>query len=124
MRASARVLLTVVGTVSLGLGIIGGFVPLLPTTPFLLLSAACYAKSSTRLYWWLLKNRWFGEYIRDYREGRGVPLRSKVLALAVLWLTVGSSAAFFLPLLALKVALVAIALAVSVRIATLPTRRR
>jgi uncharacterized membrane protein YbaN (DUF454 family) len=65
------------------------FVPVLPTTPFLLLAAICYARSSERFYHWLLNNRWFGEYIKNYREGRGIPLREKTLTLIALWLTIG-----------------------------------
>jgi len=55
----------------------------------LLLAAICYARSSERFYHWLLNNRWFGEYIKNYREGRGIPLREKTLTLIALWLTIG-----------------------------------
>ena len=65
------------------------FVPVLPTTPFLLLAAICYARSSERFYHWLLNNRWFGEYLKNYREGRGIPLREKTLTVLALWLTIG-----------------------------------
>lgn len=61
---------------------------MLPTTPFLLLSAACYARSSGRFYRWLTTNRLFGKYIRDYREKRGVPKRVKILSLTFLWITI------------------------------------
>lgn len=80
--------LVVAGTLSLGLGLIGIVVPLLPTTPFLLLAAACYARSSGRFYRWLTTNRLFGKYIRDYRENRGIPVKVKVLSLAFLWATI------------------------------------
>jgi hypothetical protein len=73
--------LIIAGTSFAGLGILGIFLPLLPTTPFLLLAAACYARSSERFYNWLLNNRWFGHYIRNYLEGKGVPLRVKVLSI-------------------------------------------
>ena len=73
-----RGLLVVGGTVAVGLGVVGIFVPLLPTPPFLLLAAACFVRSSDRLYRWLLGNRLFGEYIPRYREGSGVPLASKI----------------------------------------------
>lgn len=74
------------------LGVIGVVVPLLPTTPLLLLAACCYARSSPRLLQWLLNNRWCGEYIRNYREGKGIPLRQKMITLAILWLTIGYGA--------------------------------
>ena len=69
-----RYLLIISGTIFLGFGIVGIFLPILPTTPFLLLSAACYARSSQRFYYWLMNNKWFGNYIKNYNEGRGVPL--------------------------------------------------
>ena len=62
-------LLIAAGTLCVVLGVIGMFIPVLPTTPFLLLAAVCYGRSSKRFYHWLLTNRWFGEYIRNYREG-------------------------------------------------------
>jgi uncharacterized membrane protein YbaN (DUF454 family) len=61
-----------------------------------LAAAACFCKSSTRMYNWLLNNRWFGEYIRNYKEGRGLPIRTKVTALTVLWVTILVSTIFFL----------------------------
>jgi len=82
-----RVALIVVGTISTALGILGIFVPILPTTPFLLLAAACYSRSLQRFYDWLLNNKYFGNYIRNYLEKEGIPLKVKVLTLAVLWAT-------------------------------------
>lgn len=78
-------LLILLGGVSLTLGIVGIFVPLLPTTPFLLLTAALWIRSSPQLYDWLLANRYLGEYIRNYRENRAIPLRAKVLSLTLMW---------------------------------------
>jgi uncharacterized membrane protein YbaN (DUF454 family) len=80
-----RVLLVVAGTLSLGLGIVGIFVPLLPTTPFLLLASACYLRGSERLHRWLLGQGRLGAYIRRYEEGQGIPLRGKVLAMLMMW---------------------------------------
>ena len=89
MKKFIRVLLIACGTLCVALGVLGIFVPVLPTTPFLLLAAICYGRSSERFYHWLLNNRWFGEYIKNYREGRGIPLREKTLTLIALWLTIG-----------------------------------
>ena len=72
---------------SLALGVAGIFLPVLPTTPFLLLSAALFFRSSPRAYQWLLNHKLLGPYIRDFRESRAIPLRAKVLALSLLWLT-------------------------------------
>jgi uncharacterized membrane protein YbaN (DUF454 family) len=82
----------VVGTISLGLGAVGLFLPVLPTTPFLLLAAACYYKGSERMHRWLLNNKLFGSYIRNYREGRGIALKAKVITLCLLWITICYSA--------------------------------
>jgi len=120
----ARVLLLVAGTISLGLGILGVFVPVLPTTPFLLLAAACYFRSSPSLYSRLIDNPWLGRYIQDYREKRGVPRSTKVLAITMLWLTIGFSAAFATDLLAVRVLLIAIAIAVTTHLVMIPTSRR
>lgn len=92
MKGLIRALLIVLGTLCVALGVLGIFLPVLPTTPFLLLAAVCYARSSERFYHWLMANRWCGEYIRNYREGRGVPLKQKVLTISLLWLTIGSTA--------------------------------
>jgi len=81
-----------VGIISVGLGVLGIFVPLLPTTPFLLLAAACFVRSSPRLYAWLIHHRWFGRYIRFYRQYRAIPLRAKIVVLAVLWIVIGHAA--------------------------------
>lgn len=118
-----RLLLVLAGTLCVALGVLGIFLPVLPTTPFLLLAAACFARSSPRLLHWLNHNRWFGVYIRRYREGLGIPLREKALTIVALWLTIGVSAIFFVPLWWVKLLLVAIALAVTVHIARVSTCR-
>jgi uncharacterized membrane protein YbaN (DUF454 family) len=80
------------GVIAVGLGVIGVFVPLLPTTPFLLLAAACFVRSSARLYAWLIHHKWFGDYIRHYREHHAIPLRAKIVTLALLWGAIGYTA--------------------------------
>ena len=119
-----RALLIVAGTVSLVFAAIGIVLPLLPTTPLLLLSLACYCRSSERLYMWLINNRWFGEYIKNYREGKGIPLKTKVLTITVLWAAISVSALFFVPIFIAQIVLVAIAVAVSIHILRLPTYRK
>ncbi|MBQ5836511.1 MAG: YbaN family protein [Alistipes sp.] len=84
-----RIFLIIVGCVSLVLGILGMFLPLLPTTPFLLLSAAAWVKASPALYQWLLNHKVFGEYIRNFREHRAIPLRAKIVSVSLVWLTIG-----------------------------------
>jgi hypothetical protein len=123
MRSIGRWLLVAVGTLAVALGVIGIFIPILPTTPFLLLAAFCYARSSERFYRWLLSNRWFGAYLTNYREGRGMALRDKLLTLTALWLAIGSSIAFAVPSPWGKAALTLIALAVTVHLAGIKTLR-
>ena len=72
--------------------LIGMAVPVLPTTPFLLLAVFFFARSSKRAHDWLLHNRWFGSYIRRYHEGHGIALRDKIVTLFLLWLTILLSA--------------------------------
>ena len=79
-----RVLWVGLGCLFVGLGAIGAVVPGMPTTVFLVLAAACFIRSSQRLYDWLISNKTFGPYLKDYREGKGIPRRAKVLALSMI----------------------------------------
>ena len=86
-----RWLLISAGLLCTGLGVIGIFVPLLPTTPFLLLAAACFARSSERFHTWLVEHRHLGPMVRGYLDGSGIPLRAKQTAITLVWLTLGPS---------------------------------
>ncbi len=119
-----RLLLIIVGTFFVSLGIVGIFIPILPTTPFLLLAATCYAKSSQRFYHWLLSNRWFGAYIDNYRQKRGMPLKIKIVTVALLWITIGVSAAFAVQSLTVRIILVLIAVGVSIHILSINTLKQ
>lgn len=114
-------LFIVAGTICLGLGALGIILPLLPTTPFLLLSAAFYLRGSNRMYQWLLNNKWFGTYIRNYREGRGIPQRGKISALVLLWVTIFFSASFIIKIDVIRLILFTIATVVSIYLIRLPT---
>ena len=119
-----RALLIVVGTLCLGLGILGVFLPVLPTTPFLLLAAACFARGSKKFYDRLLSNRYLGEYIRNYRERRGIPLRTKAVGLLFLWAAIGYSSLVAVDILAVRILLLLIAVGVTVHLVSFPTLRR
>ena len=80
-----KIFLAILGCAAFVLGVVGIFVPLLPTTPFLLLAAALWVRSSPRLYEWLLAHRCFGGYIRNFRENRAIPLRAKVFSIVLMW---------------------------------------
>ena len=116
-----RLILITAGTIFLGLGIIGIFLPILPTTPFLLLAAACYARSSKRFYNWLLKNKWFGKYIERYREGKGIPLKVKIYIITLLWITILLSTIFFIEIFWIRILLILIAVGVTIHILTIKT---
>ena len=124
-RKLVRILLLIVGTICLALGTIGIFLPILPTTPFLLVAAACYLRSSERMHKWLLNNRWFGKYIRNYQEGKGIPMKTKILAITILWATILFSAFYALnEILIAQVALFAVAIGVSAHLVRLPTLKK
>ena len=124
MSSFKKGIFVVAGTISLGLGALGVFLPVLPTTPFLLLSAAFYYKGSERMHRWLLNNKLFGNYIRNYKEGRGITLKAKAITLCLLWTTICYSAFLIVNIIALQIALFVIAGGVSIHILTLPTFRK
>lgn len=109
-----RWLLLAAGWVSFILGLIGLLLPVVPTTPFLLLSAACWVRSSPRFYLWLITHRWFGPYLRYYLNGQGIPRRIKVVAISLLWLMMLPSALLIVPYRWLSVLMLLTALAVSI----------
>ncbi len=90
-----RGLLIAAGAVCVVLGVIGIFLPLLPTTPLMLLAAACFARSSRRFHDWLLANRTFGPLIREWEKHRSIPRRTKLTAIGLMSLTLGVSIVFF-----------------------------
>ena len=108
------------GTTSLVLGAIGIVLPVLPTTPFLLLALACYLRSSERMTQWMLNNKYFGKYIRNYRAGKGIPLKTKLIAITTLWITISISAIIILNLW-IALVLYTIAIAVTIHLTRLPT---
>jgi uncharacterized membrane protein YbaN (DUF454 family) len=103
-----RVVLIVFGTVFLALGAVGVVVPGLPTTPFLLLAAALYFRSSDRLYSWLLNHKVFGRPIRNFRETRSISLRAKIISIAAMWAMILVSILLFLPNTTLRVTVAAL----------------
>lgn len=118
-----KYLLIAIGSISVFLGILGIILPIVPTTPFLLLAAICYSHSSERFYIWLLTNRFFGSYIRDWRENKGLTIATKIWIIFVLVTTMGISAIFFVPLLPVKIGLAVIGTIITLYILSLPTKR-
>ena len=121
---TVRVMLAAAGTVCVGLGILGLFLPVLPTTPFLLLAAACYARASTRFYNRLLNNRVFGPSIREWRRYRSIPYRTKLIAIALIGLTLTSSIVFFVRSPVLQIALAGLGVSLAGWMYRIPSRDR
>ena len=119
----ARGFLIVAGVISVGLGFAGVFVPLLPTTPFLLLAAACFVRSSETFYTWLTTNRFVGNYVRNYMEHRATTLTTKVTSISMLWVTIGITGVFFTDLWWVRALLLVIAVGVTLHLASLRTLR-
>jgi uncharacterized membrane protein YbaN (DUF454 family) len=91
LNSAKKAILVAAGSLCLALAVLGVFLPLLPTTPFLLLASACYVRSSERLHGWLMGNRLLGGYIRNFKERRGIPLRARVTTVLLLWLPLAYS---------------------------------
>jgi uncharacterized membrane protein YbaN (DUF454 family) len=100
----------------MGLGIIGVFIPILPTTPFMLLAATCYIRSSERFYRWLLNNRILGVYVKNYVEGKEMPLRVKIFTILLLWATIGLTIIFGVQNAVVRVVLISVAIGVTIHI--------
>ena len=121
LRSITRILLICAGWISVVLAIFGIFLPLLPTTPFLLLAAVCFGKSSPRFYHWLVTNRWFGDYLSRYRAGQGMQMKHKVVALGMMWPAMLYSAFGVLESPYGQISLMFIAIAVTWHLCRLPT---
>jgi hypothetical protein len=119
-----RVLFLIAGSACVALGVIGLFLPLLPTTPFLLLAAACYARGSRRFYDWLLANRTFGPLIHEWRTHRSIPYKTKLSAIALMSATLGVSIVFFVEPVWLKLLLTAMGVGLAIWMYRMPSRDR
>jgi uncharacterized membrane protein YbaN (DUF454 family) len=119
--AIKKYFLIAAGIFCLVLGVAGIFLPLLPTTPFFLLAAACFFRSSEPLYAWLINHKFFGKRIQYYRVYKAISLRSKLLSLALLWLTIAYSAFFVVKIFWVQIVLLLIAVAVSIHLISFRT---
>ena len=120
-----KTILVIFGSLSLVMGITGIFLPILPTTPFLLLAAALFARSSERLYVWLINHKIFGEYIRNFREDKAISLQAKIISISTLWLFMSYSIFFIVShRWYLQALLASIALGVTIYILSFKTKVR
>ena len=116
-----KVMFIITGSTCLVLGIIGIFVPLLPTTPLLLLSAAAYLRGSERLYNWLINHKYLGTYICNFRKYKAIPLQAKILSVSLLWCTISYSIMFMSLSVWVKILLGCIAIGVTWHILSFKT---
>ncbi|MBN1895912.1 YbaN family protein [bacterium] len=118
-----RGFLIAAGTLSLAVGVIALLIPVVPTTPFLLVAAACYIRSSQRFYSWLINHRWLGPPVRAYREEKGMTLWNKILTIATFWIANLVTALFIAKVLWLRIFLFAFASFMTWHVARLKTLR-
>jgi hypothetical protein len=118
-----RILLLIGGIMSVSLGVVGIFVPLLPTVPFLLLAAYCFGRSSQRFHTWLLSSKPFGKMISDYKAGRGIPVSVKVVSITFLWLVIAVSVIWSLETTLSKIVVMLVGIAVTIHLMMLRSYR-
>ena len=122
IRRMLKILYQVGGSISIGLAMTGLFLPVLPTTPFVLLAIFLFGKSQPEKIQEIMQHPKLGPFIQDYLDPQGIPLKSKIKALLVLWLSILISVTFFIPLIAIKMLILSIASMVSIWIWMKPTR--
>lgn len=108
------------GSIFVAIGIIGIFIPLLPTTPFLLLAAYCFNRGSEKMRLWFNNNSLIKPYIDNYKKKQGIPLRAKMNSLVLLWITVGISI-YFVSNIYLRIILVLVIIGVTIHLVRIPT---
>lgn len=116
-----NIFLITCGIISVILGTAGILLPLLPTTPFLLLSAYCFLNSSKKLHTWLINHKYFGKYIYNYCTYKAIPLKTKIISISLLWITIGFSIFFIVKIIHAKIFLLFIAIAVTWHLLSLNT---
>ncbi len=114
-------ILLIIGLISVILGAIGVFVPVLPTTPFVLLAGGCLSISSPRLSAWLKKSKFFGSYIENYENNTGIPKEIKIKAIITLWAGIILSM-FLIQNIILNSILLLIAVCVSIYLGRMKTK--
>jgi len=118
-----RILLLGCGFLFTFFAFLGAILPLVPTTPFLILAAACFYRSSERFYNLIMYNRYFGHYLRDYKSGMGIPLRVKISAILFLWISTLVSVFLFIPYLWLEILVIAVNIAITVHLYFIRTKK-
>ena len=118
-----KILYVILGSISLVLGTLGIFLPLLPTTPFYLLTAWLYMRGSERLYQKAMNNKYFGSIVRNFYEDKSIPLKTKIIIVSMLWGSILFSAFFAVSAWWLRLLLFAIAIGVTIHVLSYKTRK-
>ena len=118
-----RYLYLLSGFLLVGIGVIGIFLPILPTTIFLILASACFVKGSPRANEWLRNHKILGMYIKNYQDKSGLTIKAKVFNISLLWIMILSSAFFFTEELFIKLLLLAIAIGVTIHLLMVKTKK-
>ena len=117
-------ILIILGSISLALGVAGIFLPVLPTTPFLLLAASLYLKGSKPLYDRLMAHEHLGTYIRNFQENKAIPLKVKITSVTMIWVTLLYCAFFVAKALWMSLVFIAIATGVTIHILRFKTLKK
>ena len=118
---AVRIIFLAAGTILVGIGILGMFLPLLPTTIFFILAAWCFARSSEKFHFWIHNNRFFGKYLSDYMQNKGMTLRSKLFSISFLWAGILISVLFATDILYIRILLLLIAAGVTWHLISIKT---
>jgi len=119
---TARMFYLALGFLLVGIGVLGIFVPLLPTTIFLILASVCFMKSSPKAYEWLKNNKYLGSYVQNYKDKSGLSLTTKISNIIILWISIGLSAFYFTEELYVRIILGAIAVGVTIHLIMIKTK--
>lgn len=118
-----RYLYFISGVLLVAIGVIGIFLPILPTTIFLILASACFIKSSSKANEWLRNHKILGMYIKNYQDGTGLTLKSKIINITLLWIMISASAIFFTDLWYMRLLLFGIAIGVTLHLLMIKTKK-
>ena len=119
----SRYLYLIMGFLLVGIGILGIFLPVLPTTIFLILASACFMKSSPKANEWLKNNRWLGPYLKNYTDKTGLTIKSKIVLLSILWISITFSALILTDIPAIRILLLLIAIGVTIHLVMVKTAK-
>ncbi len=121
---TSRAILTALGYLCVALGVLGAFLPILPTTPFILLASWLFYHSSPKARRWLMSHRILGKIVENFMENKSIPLHAKIISISMIWLSIGSTIIFMDVHILIKLALLLIAIGTTIHISRFKTLRK